>query len=376
MSIPRKETPILQDVNSALVDLPTPSNLFSWWNCGSLLGLMLMTQITTGILLAMHYKADVSLAFDSVSYISREVFYGWLIQNLHANGASFFFICLYLHIGRGLYYGSYLNTSTWTLGIVLLLLSMMTAFMGYILPWGQMSFWAATVITSLISTIPYIGKSIMEWIWGGFSVDDPTLTRLFTLHFIMPFVIIGTMGVHLATLHQSGSNNPTGFSSALDMVPLHPYFTIKDIMFGVFTLLTLTLITLLTPNLFIEPENFIKANPMVTPTHIKPEWYFLFIYAILRTPPAKVTGVVLALFAIMGLALMPVLHLSKQRSLMYRPISQFLFWTLAATIWALTWAGGTPLTYPMNTIGAAATIAYFTLLFIIMPIAAKLENSV
>nr|YP_001165437.1 cytochrome b [Chlamydosaurus kingii]ABK53976.1 cytochrome b [Chlamydosaurus kingii] len=358
-----------------LMDLPSPTSLSSWWNFGSLLGLMLISQTATGIFLAMHYKADVRLAFDSVSYMSREVFHGWLIQNLHANGASFFFICLYFHIGRGIYYGSYLNKNTWFIGIALLLLLMTTAFMGYILPWGQMSFWAATVITSLISTIPHIGKPIMEWIWGGFSVDDPTLTRLFTLHFIMPFVIMGTITIHLATLHHSGSNNPTGLKSTTDMVPLHPYFTMKDISFGVFVMFILVMITLTAPSLFIEPENFMKANPMITPTHIKPEWYFLFIYAILRTPPAKATGVILAMLAIMGLAMMPKLHFSNQRSMTHRPISQFMFWTLTATICALTWAGGTPLAYPMNAIGAAATTTYFTLLFIIMPITAKFENT-
>nr|AJD00130.1 cytochrome b [Physignathus cocincinus] len=376
MTISRKESPIFKDLNSTLIDLPTPSSLLNWWNLGSLISMLLVTQITTGVLLSMHYTADISLAFDSLSYTSREVFNGWLIKNLHGNGASLFFICLYLHVGRGMYYGSYFNTSTWSIGVLLLILSMLTAFMGYILPWGQMSFWAATVITSLISTIPYIGQPLIEWIWGGFAVDNPTLTRLFTLHFMTPFLISGTLTIHLAALHQLGSNNPTGLSSITDNIPLHPYFTIKDLTMSVMMLSFLITYTLITPNLIIEPENFIKATSTITPTHIKPEWYFLFVYTILRTPATKVAGVLLAFFAIAGLLLVPVFHTSEQRSLMYRPISQFMFWTLIATICMLTWTGARPLVYPANMIGTIATITYFTMLFVAMPTISKIEDMI
>nr|AHA82036.1 cytochrome b [Aegypius monachus] len=318
---PRKSHPLLKMINNSLIDLPTPPNISIWWNFGSLLGICLLTQILTGLLLAMHYTADTSLAFSSVAHTCRNVQYGWLIRNLHANGASFFFICIYLHIGRGLYYGSYLYKETWNTGIVLLLTLMATAFVGYVLPWGQMSFWGATVITNLFSAIPYIGQTLVEWTWGGFSVDNPTLTRFFALHFLLPFVIAGLTLIHLTFLHESGSNNPLGIISNCDKIPFHPYFSFKDILGFMLMLLPLTTLALFSPNLLGDPENFTPANPLVTPPHIKPEWYFLFAYAILRSIPNKLGGVLALAASVLILLLIPFLHKSKQRTSTFRPLS-------------------------------------------------------
>nr|AIG53479.1 cytochrome b [Ctenotus inornatus] len=371
----RKTHPILKIVNSSFIDLPSPSNISAWWNFGSLLGLCLIVQVLTGLFLAMHYTADISSAFSSVAHICRDVQYGWLIRNLHANGASMFFICLYLHIGRGLYYGSYMFKETWNIGVVLLLLVMATAFVGYVLPWGQMSFWGATVITNLLSAIPYIGTSLVEWIWGGFSVDNATLTRFFTFHFLLPFAIMGASMLHLLFLHETGSNNPTGLASNTDKIPFHPYYSYKDLLGATLFLMVLLLLALFSPNLLGDPENFTPANPLVTPPHIKPEWYFLFAYAILRSIPNKLGGVLALLFSILILMFVPALHTSKQRGNAFRPFSQALFWTLVSNIIILTWIGGQPVEDPFIIIGQIASTTYFIIFLILMPAVAKMENS-
>nr|YP_009025034.1 cytochrome b [Pseudaesopia japonica]AHN95315.1 cytochrome b [Pseudaesopia japonica] len=374
MTISRKSHPLMKIANDAVIDLPTPPNLSSLWNFGSLLGLCLITQILTGLFLAMHYTSDINTAFSSIAHICRDVNYGWLIRNIHANGASFFFVCIYLHIGRGLYYGSFTNKEAWNVGVILLLLVMATAFVGYVLPWGQMSFWGATVITNLLSAIPYIGNTLVQWIWGGFSVDNATLTRFFALHFLLPFIVVAASMLHLIFLHETGSNNPAGLNSDTDKIPFHPYFTYKDLLGFAALLLALTLIALFTPNLLGDPDNFTPANPLVTPPHIKPEWYFLFAYAILRSIPNKLGGVLALLAAILILFLVPLLHTCKQRSLTFRPISQFLFWTLVANVAILTWIGGMPVEDPYIVIGQIASTLYFLLFLVFMPLAGLVEN--
>nr|AMN14249.1 cytochrome b [Esox lucius]UZC55118.1 cytochrome b [Esox lucius] len=370
----RKTHPVLKIVNDALIDLPAPANISIWWNFGSLLGLCLITQILTGLFLAMHYTSDISTAFSSVCHICRDVNYGWLIRNIHANGASLFFICIYMHIARGLYYGSYLYKETWNIGVILLLLTMMTAFVGYVLPWGQMSFWGATVITNLLSAVPYIGNDLVQWIWGGFSVDNATLTRFFAFHFLFPFIIAAATILHLLFLHETGSNNPVGINSDADKIPFHPYFSYKDLLGFVFMLFGLASLALFSPNLLGDPDNFIPANPLVTPPHIKPEWYFLFAYAILRSIPNKLGGVLALLFSILILMLVPILHTSKQRGITFRPLTQLLFWLLVADMLILTWIGGMPVEHPFIIIGQVTSVIYFTIFLLLAPLAGWLEN--
>ena len=366
----RIKHPIFRIANNALVDLPAPRNISTWWNFGSLLGLCLIIQILTGLFLAIHYTADINSAFNSVNHICRDVNYGWLLRTIHANGASFFFICLYLHVGRGIYYGSYLYTPTWLVGVILLFLVIGTAFIGYVLPWGQISFWGATVITNLLSAIPYLGIDLVQWIWGGFAVDNATLTRFFTFHFILPFIVLAITIIHLLFLHETGSNNPIGLNSNTDKIPFHPYFTYKDIVGFIIITIILILLVLISPNLLGDPDNFIPANPLVTPIHIQPEWYFLFAYAILRSIPNKLGGVIALVTSIAILIILPFYYLRKFRGIQFYPLNQILFWIIVITVILLTWIGARPVENPFILIGQILTVVYFSY-FIVNPLISK-----
>ena len=361
-----------------LGEYQTPRNLSYMWSFGSIAGIALVVQIITGVILAMHYTPHVDYAFDSVENIMRNVNYGWLLRYLHAVGASMFFMAIYIHIMRGLYYGSYKNPRelVWFLGIFIFLAMMATAFMGYVLPWGQMSFWGATVITNLFSAIPVVGQSIVTWLWGGFSVDNPTLNRFFSLHYLLPFVIMGLVIVHIAALHIHGSNNPTGVEvkSKKDTIPFHPYYTIKDFFgFGVFFLL-FGYFVFFNPNYLGHPDNYTPANPMVTPAHIVPEWYFLPFYAILRAIPDKLGGVTAMFSAIAVLFALPWLDCSKVKSATYRPLFKWAFWVFIADCLLLGYIGGKPAEEPYITWGRIATFYYFTHFLLILPLLSKIEK--
>jgi quinol-cytochrome oxidoreductase complex cytochrome b subunit len=356
---------------------PAPRNLNYWWNFGSLAGLMLVLQILTGIILAMHYTPHALMAFDSVEHIMRNVNYGWLLRYAHANGASMFFIVVYIHVFRGLYYGSYKapRELLWMLGVVILLLMMATAFMGYVLPWGQMSFWGATVITNLFSAVPLFGEQIVTWLWGGFSVDNPTLNRFYSLHYLLPFVIAAVAFLHIVALHQFGSNNPIGIEiTKKDKIPFHPYYTVKD-LFGVAVfMLVYAAFVFWAPNVLGHPDNYIPANPLATPPHIVPEWYFLPFYAILRAIPDKLLGVIAMFASILVLLALPWLDTSKVRSATFRPIYKMLFWLLVVDCVILTWVGGNPPEGWFITIGRVATFYYFLHFLVLMPLVGKLER--
>nr|YP_003345045.1 cytochrome b [Telchinia issoria]ACT83176.1 cytochrome b [Telchinia issoria] len=366
----RKTHPVIKIINGSLIDLPSPSNISTWWNLGSLLATCLMIQILTGLFLTMYYSANVELAFFSVNYICRNINYGWLIRTLHANGASFFFICIYLHIGRGMYYESFNLKFTWMIGVIILFLLMATAFMGYVLPWGQMSFWGATVITNLLSAIPYLGTMLVNWIWGGFAVDNATLTRFYTFHFLFPFIILSLTMIHLLFLHQTGSNNPLGINSNIDKIPFHPFFTFKDLIGFIILIFILCLLTLINPYLLGDPDNFIPANPLVTPIHIQPEWYFLFAYAILRSIPNKLGGVIALVMSILILIILPFTFNKKIQGIQFYPLNQILFWSFIMTIILLTWIGTQPVEMPYTLTGQILTLIYFSY-FIINPILNK-----
>nr|YP_009110170.1 cytochrome b [Ctenoplusia limbirena]AIW64878.1 cytochrome b [Ctenoplusia limbirena] len=371
----RKTHPILKIINGSFVDMPLPSNISSWWNFGSLLGLCLIIQILTGLFLTMYYTANIEIAFYSVNYICRNVNYGWLIRTLHANGASFFFICIYLHIGRGIYYESFNLKYTWMVGVIILFLLMATAFMGYVLPWGQMSFWGATVITNLLSAIPYLGGMLVNWIWGGFAVDNATLTRFYTFHFLLPFIIAMMTMIHLLFLHQTGSNNPLGLNSNLDKIPFHPFYTFKDLIGFIILLFFLTILTLTNPYLLGDPDNFIPANPLVTPVHIQPEWYFLFAYAILRSIPNKLGGVIALVMSILILIILPFTFNKKIQGIQFYPINQILFWSMVTIVILLTWIGARPVEDPYIITGQLLTILYFSY-FILNPILNKYWDNI
>nr|AQD17661.1 cytochrome b [Oryzaephilus surinamensis]UNH68027.1 cytochrome b [Oryzaephilus surinamensis] len=367
----RKTSPLIKLINGMIIDLPTPANISTMWNFGSLLGLCLIIQIITGLFLSMHYCPNIEFAFNSVSHICRDVSYGWLIRTLHSNGASFFFICLYIHIGRGLYYSSYILKLTWMMGVTIFFLTMATAFLGYVLPWGQMSFWGATVITNMISAIPYLGNYIVQWIWGGFAVDNATLNRFFSFHFILPFLVSALIIVHLLFLHQTGSNNPLGLNSNMEKKPFHPYFSYKDMLGFMIMVLFLLMITLHSPYMLGDPDNFIPANPMITPVHIQPEWYFLFAYAILRSIPSKIGGVIALAMSIAILYIMPFLPIKKMMSNQFYPPNKIMFWTLVTTIILLTWIGARPVEDPFIMIGQILTLMYF-LIYLLNPLIHKI----
>ena len=370
--------PVFTFLHHEMHEYPTPKNLNYLWNFGSLAGITLVIMIVTGIILSMHYTAHVDHAFQSVERIMRDVNYGWLIRYIHANGASFFFIVVYIHIFRGLYYGSYKapRELLWMLGVVILLLMMATAFMGYVLPWGQMSFWGATVITNLFSAIPLVGESIVTLLWGGFSVDNPTLNRFFSLHYLLPFVIVGVVVLHIVALHRFGSNNPLGIDvrGDQDTVSFHPYYTVKD-MFGLSVFLTImAAVVFFLPNSMGHPDNYIPANPMVTPAHIVPEWYFLPFYAILRAVPDKLLGVLAMFAAIAVLFVLPWLDRSPVRSATFRPIYKIMFWVFLLDCVALTYLGAKPAEGIYVVLSRLCTVYYFAHFIILLPALSVFET--
>jgi quinol-cytochrome oxidoreductase complex cytochrome b subunit len=367
---------ILAVASNHLVDYPTSINTSYMYGFGSLAGLMLVVQILTGVFLAMHYTPHVDLAFASVEHIMRDVNNGWFIRYAHANGASFFFLVVYIHIARGLYYGSYMSPREhlWCSGVLIFVLMMATAFIGYVLPWGQMSFWGATVITNLFSAIPVVGESIVQWLWGGFSVDNATLNRFFSLHYLLPFAIAGLALVHLVLLHQNGSTNPLGIESNVDKISFYPYFYVKDLL-GFVTLMALfTFFVYFQPNTLGHPDNYIPANPMVTPAHIVPEWYFLPFYAVLRSIPDKLGGVLAMGGAIVMILIMPWLNTSEVRSSAFRPIYRKLFWFLLADFLILGWIGQNEVETPYVEVGQLSTIIYFGFFLVLVPGLGKLES--
>jgi ubiquinol-cytochrome c reductase cytochrome b subunit len=359
-----------------LIDLPSPSNISYLWNFGSLLGLCLGVQIITGIFLAMHYSADVSIAFSSVTHILEDVNYGFILKYLHANGASAFFICVYIHIARGLYYGSYLRSHLWFSGISIFLIMMLTAFIGYVLPWGQMSFWGATVITNFVSAIPYIGNDIVQWIWGGFSVSNATLNRFFSLHYLFPFILALLAIIHIVLLHENGSNSPIGINPNSDKVPFHAYYSSKDGYGFILLFILLSILVFYLPNVLGDPENYIKANPLVTPVHIMPEWYFLFAYAILRAIPNKLGGVIALVLSIVILAVLPFVHTSYIKGLSFRPLGKLCYWFFMVNFILLTWIGSKPVEDPYIFIGQLSSIFYFSYFLLFVPLLGLIENKI
>lgn len=371
--------PIFAFTQHSLVDYPTPKNLNYWWNFGSLAGITLVIMILTGIMLAMQYTPHVDHAFVSVERIMRDVNYGWLLRYLHMNGGTMFFIVVYIHIFRGLYYGSYKSPREllWWLGVIILLLMMATAFMGYVLPWGQMSFWATTVITNLFSAVPLVGEDIVTWMWGGFAVGNPTLNRFYALHYLLPFVLVGIVILHIWALHTVKSNNPLGIDmkGPQDSIPFHPYYTAKDYFgLGVFFIVYMAIV-FFAPNFFGEPDNYIPANPMATPPHIVPEWYFLPYYAILRAIPDKLGGVIAMFGSILILFVLPWLDRSKVRSARFRPIYKQFFWLFLVDCFVLGWVGANPPEGMFVTIGRVATAYYFAHFLILLPLLGMFEKT-
>ena len=342
----KKKLPVINSIYNSTINLPTPVNINYYYNFGSFLGICLAIQLITGIFLAMHYTPNIYEAFNSIQHILRDVNKGWLLKYSHANGASAFFVCVYIHIARGLYYGSYLNRGTWSIGIIILFLMMGTAFIGYVLPWGQMSYWGATVITNFLTAIPYVGQNIVEWIWGGYSVGNPTLNRFLSLHYLFPFILSAMILIHLIFLHSKGSSTPNGILGKYFLIPFHPYYTVKDLLGFFIFFLIFSLVIFFIPHYFGDPENFIKANPLVTPIHIMPEWYFLFAYTILRTIPNKLGGVLMLILSILILFIMPLVHKIYIKSNMFKPFSQLYFWNIIAIFGFLTFLGAKPVELP------------------------------
>ena len=367
---------LLSFLDSHIIDYPTPVNLNYFWSFGSLAGLCLVIQILSGVFLGMHYTSHIDYAFNSVEHIMRDVNNGWLVRYLHANGASMFFIVTYFHIFRGLYFGSYMypRELLWCSGVVIFLLMMATAFMGYVLPWGQMSFWGATVITNLFSAIPYVGGAIVEWLWGGFSVDNATLNRFFSLHYLLPFLIVGMVLIHLSLLHAVGSNNPLGINTNVDTVSFYPYFYVKDLFAFFFFLLFFSFFVFFYPNALGHSDNYIPANSLVTPPHIVPEWYFLPFYAILRSIPNKLGGVIFMIGAILVLLLLPFIHYSEIRSSKFRMLYAFFYWFLVSDFLLLGWIGQKPVESPYIEVGMGATFFYFIFFLVIFPVLGILEK--
>jgi ubiquinol-cytochrome c reductase cytochrome b subunit len=372
-----KKNSFLALVNSYVIDSPQPVNLSYVWNFGSLLALCLGIQIVTGVLLAMHYTPNVDLAFISVEHIMRDVNYGWLIRYMHANVASFFFIFVYLHIARGLYFGSYRSPRVllWSIGVIILVLMMGIAFLGYVLPYGQMSLWAATVITNMLSAVPWIGQDFVQFVWGGFSVNNATLNRFFSLHYLLPFLLSALAIMHMMALHQHGSSNPLGISSNADKLAMHPYFIFKDLVTILAFFLALSIIIFYLPNLLGHSDNYIPANPMQTPPSIVPEWYLLPYYAILRSIPNKLLGVVGMLGSLLILLLMPVLDTSRTRGSQFRPLMRFAFWVFVTDFFLLMYLGSQHAEEPYITIGAIATFLYFAWFLVIVPVVGIIENT-
>ena len=367
---------ILSFIDSHIIDYPTPINLNYMWSFGSTAGICLGIQIITGIFLAMHYTPHIVYAFSSVEHIMRDVNNGWLIRYLHANGASMFFIVVYCHIFRGLYFGSYMypRGRLWASGVAIFFIMMATGFMGYVLPWGQMSFWGATVITNLFSAIPFVGSSIVEWLWGGFSVDNATLNRFFSLHYLMPFIILGLVIIHLSLLHSEGSNNPLGLNKNVDTIPFYPYFYVKDLLAFLVLIFIFSFFLFFAPNVLGHSDNYIPANPLVTPPHIVPEWYFLPFYAILRSIPDKLGGVAAMIGAILVLGLLPILNFSEIRSSKFRPIFSVFFWLFTIDFLILGWIGQKPVESPYIEIGMGATLFYFIFLLFLLPLIGVIEH--
>ena len=367
--------PLSSSINNHLINYPTPINLHYAWNFGFLSLICLFIQILSGIFLAMHYSPNVDLAFASVEHIMRDINYGWLLRYVHSNGASMFFIVVYIHIMRGLYYGSYAPPRhlVWVIGVIIFLLMIITAFVGYVLPWGQMSLWGATVITNLLTVIPFVGNLIVEWLWGGFSVDNPTLNRFFSFHYVLPFILIGLSIVHIAILHQDGSGNPLGIDSKTDKIAFYPYFVVKDLLSLILFVLVFSFFLYFIPNFLGHPDNYVEANSMVTPIHIVPEWYFLPFYAILRSIPNKLWGVIVMLCSILVLLCLPLLHSTEIRSSRFRPIYKIVFWLIISCCFVLGWIGEMPVEDPYILIGQIATIYYFMHFLIILPFLGKFE---
>ena len=363
----RKTHSLIKIINGTIIDLPSPANLSINWNYGSLLGLILVTQLVRGVVLATRFSGHVDISFDSVILLYQDSNYGWLIRLIHSTGARFFFLFIYLHIGRGIYYGSYIYPELWNIGVIIYVILIGTAFLGYVLPWGQMSYWAATVITNLVSAIPFIGRVVVEWVWGGFAVSNPTLTRFFALHYLLPFVITALVIIHIFFLHQNGRSNPLGISSASYKVRFHYYYCVKDLFVYFLVLFIFIVFTLKYGYVFMDAENWIPANPLVTPNHIQPEWYFLFAYAILRSIPNKLGGVV---GLVISLVVLFFFSIGRSKlffsGVMFSPISRFIFWLFVSSFLLLTWLGMCPAEDPYVDVAFYTTISYFFLVVVLV----------